>query len=185
MNPAAPVPEMIEPYVRLVLDCVRRPYPYHMVHVVNSDADVRPPRELNPAFYGCFDWHSAVHGHWTLVRAIHLFPDAPWADEVRRALRQNLMEANLKTEADYFRAPGREGFERPYGLAWLLQLAAELREMPDDPDARARSHSLGPLESIAVERFSSWLPKLSHPIRSGEHSQTAFATGLALDWARS
>jgi hypothetical protein len=181
-------PADLEPFVRLALDCVRRPYPYHMVHVVNSDADVRPPRELNPAFYGCFDWHSAVHGHWTLVRAIHLFPGAPWANEARGVLRQNLTEANLKTEADYFGAAGHEGFERPYGLAWLLQLAAELREMRemrDDPDARGWSRSLEPLESIAVKRFGSWLPKLSQPIRAGEHSQTAFAMGLALDWARS
>src|SRR5688572_21395602 len=166
MNPAAPVPEMIEPYVRLALDCVRRPYPYHLVHVVNSDADARPPRELTPAFYGCFDWHSAVHGHWTLVRAIHLFPDAAWADDVREVLAQNLTEQNLESEADYFRAPGREGFERPYGIAWLLQLAAELREFDADSDARAWSGWLAPLECIAVERLSVWLPKLTHPIRS-------------------
>ena len=176
-------PQTIEPYVRLALDGVRRPYPYHMVHVVNSDADVRPARELNPAFYGCFDWHSAVHGHWTLARAIHLIPDATFADEARAALRENLTEANLRKEAEYFRAPGREGFERPYGLAWLLQLVAELREF-EDADARVWQRWIEPLEQIAIERFMTWLPKLPHPIRSGEHSQTAFAMGLAIDYAR-
>ena len=183
MDDAALAPATIEPYVRLALDGVRRPYPYHMVHVVNADADVRPPRETNPAFYGCFDWHSAVHGHWTLVRALHLFPGAPWANEVREALRQNLTQRNLETEADYFRAPGREGFERPYGLAWLLQLVAELREF-EDADARVWQGRIEPLERIAIDRFMTWLPKLTHPIRGGEHSQTAFAMGLAIDYAR-
>jgi hypothetical protein len=183
MTRDALAPETIEPYVRLALDCVRRPYPYHVVHVVNADADVRPPRELNPAFYGCFDWHSAVHGHWTLVRALHLFPSARWSNEVREVLRANLTQQNLQAEADYLRAPGREGFERPYGLAWLLQLVAELREF-EDADARRWQRWIEPLEQIAIERFSTWLPKLTHPIRSGEHSQTAFAMGLAIDYAR-
>jgi hypothetical protein len=150
---------------------------------VNSDADVRPPRELTPAFYGCFDWHSAVHGHWTLARAIHLFPEAPWADEARDVLRQNLTERNLKTEAEYFRAPGHEGFERPYGLAWLLQLTGELREVKD-VHAMNGARWLEPLETIAVHRLCTWLHKLTHPIRSGEHSQTAFAIGLVLDHVR-
>ena len=178
-----PAPETIEPYVRLALEYVRRPYPYHMVHVVNSDADVRPPRELNPAFYGCFDWHSAVHGHWTLARAIHLFPDAPWSHEARAALRENLTESNLKKEAEYLRAEGREGFERPYGLAWLLQLVTELRAI-GEADAMSWARRLAPLETVAVHRLTTWLNKLTHPIRSGEHSQTAFAMGLLLDHLR-
>ena len=183
MNLDGLTPEAIEPYVRLALDAARRPYPYHMVHVVNSDADVRPPRELNPAFYGCFDWHSAVHGHWTLARGIHLFPDAPWADEAQAALRDNLTEANLKREAEYFNAPGREGFERPYGLAWVLQLVAELREIKS-VHAINWARWLRPLEKIADGRLGLCLLQLSHPVRSGEHGQTAFAMGLALDYAR-
>jgi hypothetical protein len=175
---------ILAPFVRLALDCVARHYPYHLVHVANSAEDVRPPRELNPAFCGCFDWHSAVHSHWALVRALSLFPQAPWAGEARSVLSTSLTKSNLAREAEYFRAPGREGFERPYGLAWLLQLAAELHEWSDDSDARSWSASLAPLESIAVERLMVWLPKLSHPIRSGEHSQTAFAMGLALDYSR-
>src|SRR5262245_18886569 len=115
----------IEPYARLALGCIHREFPHHMVHVVTDAGDVRLPRELNPAFYGCFDWHSAVHSHWTLVRALRLFPGDSLAPQVRAALSQNLTEENLRAEADYFRAPGRDGFERPYGLAWLLQLAGE------------------------------------------------------------
>jgi hypothetical protein len=175
---------LLEPFVQLALAGISRHYPYHLVHVVNSDADARPPRELNPAFCGCFDWHSAVHSHWALVRSLRLFPGATWADEVHSALAKSLTESNLAREADYFRAPGREGFERPYGLAWLLQLAAELREWSEDSDSQSWCTWLAPLESVAVERLSAWLPKLSHPIRSGEHSQTAFAMGLALDWSR-
>ncbi len=173
----------IEPFVRLALACIHREFPHHMVHVVANAGEIRRPCELHPAFYGCFDWHSAVHSHWTLVRAVRLFPHAPWVQTVREALARNLTEANLSTETDYLRAPGRDGFERPYGLAWLLQLGAELREF-DDREDRRWLQWLAPLELIAVEQLSSWLPKLAHPIRSGEHSQTSFAMGLALDWAR-
>lgn len=167
----------------LALACVHQEYPNKIAHVMQSDQDVRPPRELTPSFYGCFDWHSAVHGHWLLARLARTFPDAAWAAEARRALGKSLTAQNLAVEAQYVLGEGRETFERPYGLAWLLQLAAELRGW-DDPEARAWSDNLRPLEAVAAERFRSWLPKLSHAIRTGEHSQTAFAFGLALDWAR-
>jgi hypothetical protein len=174
----------VEPFVRLAMECVHRPYPYHLVRVMSSDSDAQPPHQANPAFYGCFDWHSAVHGHWTLVRGIHLHPQAPWAQAARVALAKNLTQSNLAAEAEYLRAPGHEGFERPYGLAWLLQLASELREMAGDPDAGNWLEWLASLQAIAVERLANWLPMLSHPIRSGEHSQTAFALGLVIDSAR-
>jgi hypothetical protein len=178
---AASGPEDLLPFVRLALACVQRPYPYHMVHVVRSDDDVRPPRELNPAFCGCFDWHSAVHSHWTLIRALRVCAGAPWGDEVCSVLWHHFDPSNLASEAHYLRE--RPGFERPYGLAWLLQLCAELREW-NNRGGNEWLRRLEPLESIAVARLSEWLPKLSHPIRSGEHSQTAFAMGLALDWSR-
>jgi hypothetical protein len=168
---------------RLALDCVHREYPNKIAHVLNRDEDARPPRKLTPAFYGCFDWHSAVHGHWLLARLARRYPDAELATRARAALDRSLTEASLEAESAYLEAEGRTSFERPYGLAWLLQLAAELREWPDD-QARRWSAALGPLEQIASSRLREWLPKLSHPIRTGEHSQTAFAFGLALDWAR-
>ena len=144
---------------------------------------MKPPRELTPAFYGCFDWHSSVHGHWLLVRLTRLFPQAPFAAEARRALAQSLTAANIAQEVKYLNAEGRTSFERPYGLAWLLQLAAELKEW-DDPQARQWSATLHPLEQAVIARIAAWLPKLAHPIRTGEHNNTAFGMGLMLDYAR-
>ena len=203
MDSATIDPHAASRFARLALDCVSREYPNHILHLLNADADVRPPRDLTPAFYGCFDWHSAVHGHWLLVRLPRLFPDAEWADEARSQLAAHLTPSNIAAEVEYLSAAGREGFERPYGLAWLLQLAAELREcrsgLPDgtggsvvaDRTGPARqpgpgewSRVLEPLEELAVARLTEWLPRLTYPIRSGEHSQTAFAMGLALDWSR-
>jgi hypothetical protein len=167
----------------LALACVHKEYPNKIAHVMASDADAQPPRQLTPAFYGCFDWHSAVHGHWLLARLTRLHPDAAFAPSARAALATSLTVENLATEAAYLGRKGRETFERPYGLAWLLALAQELREW-DDPQARAWAAALAPLERAAVARLDDWLPKLSYPIREGEHNQTAFAFGLILDWAR-
>ncbi|HEX3578438.1 MAG TPA: DUF2891 domain-containing protein [Thermoanaerobaculia bacterium] len=169
-----------ERFANLALACVHKEYPNKISHNLNSDQDVAPPRTLTPAFYGCYDWHSSVHGHWLLARLARTFPDAPFASAARAALAQSLTADNVAKEAAYLRGEGRASFERPYGLAWLLQLAAELREW-DDPQARELSANLRPLELAANERLATWLPKLSHPIRSGEHSQTAFALGLVID----
>jgi hypothetical protein len=170
-------------FARLALDCVGREYPNKVAHVLASDADVKPPRELTPAFFGCFDWHSSVHGHWLLARLSRTFPLAPFAAEARAALDRSLTGANVAVEVKYLEGPGRASWERPYGLAWLLQLGAELREW-DDPEARKWSRSLAPLEAAAARKFEEWIPKLANPIREGEHSQSAFAFGLVLDWAR-
>jgi len=173
----------VERFARLALDCVHTEYPNKISHVLRGDEDVRPPRELTPAFYGCYDWHSAVHGHWLLARLARRFPQGSFAADARQALAQSLTPEHIAAEVEYLAAEGRKTFERPYGLAWLLQLAAELAEW-DDPEARRWSEILAPLESAAAQRFADWLPKLSHAIRTGEHSQTAFAFGLVLDWAR-
>jgi len=170
-------------FARLALDCVHREYPNKIAHALNSDADVKPPRELTPAFYGCYDWHSSVHGHWLLVRLARLFPDAPFAAEARRALAVSLTAGNIAQEVKYLDDPGRSSFERPYGLAWLLQLAAELREWRD-PQAQQWAVTLRPLEQAAVARVTEWLPKLEHPIRTGEHNNTAFGMGLMLDYPK-
>ncbi len=148
---------------------------------MTSDADARPPRALTPAFYGCFDWHSAVHSHWALVRAVRASPPDSFHVEARRALARSLTPDNVAAELAY--AATRPGFELPYGQAWLLQLAAELASWDDD-DARAWSAALAPLEELAATRLLAWLERLLWPIRSGEHSQSAFATGLLLDWTR-
>src|SRR4029077_16759972 len=172
-----------ERFAKLALACVHKEYPNKISQVLNSDADVASPCKLTPAFCGCYDWHSSVHGHWLLVRLLRTFPNAPFAKAARDALKESLTAENLKAEAAYLRGDGRASFERPYGLAWLLQLCAELREW-DDPQAREMLANLKPPEEPTVERLETWLPKLSHPVRIGEHDQTAFALGLILDYAR-
>jgi len=169
-------------FANLALACVHQEYPNHISHTLQGDADVRPPRELTPSFYGCYDWHSSVHGHWLLARLARLHPDAEFSAAARAALERSLTQESLAGEATYLRGDGRASFERPYGLAWLLQLGAELRTW-DDPQARRWSAALQPLEAVAAERLATWLPKLHYAIRIGEHSQTAFAFGLIRDWA--
>jgi hypothetical protein len=170
-------------FARLALDCIHKEYPNKIAHSLNSDADVKSPRELTPAFYGCYDWHSAVHGHWLLVRLIRVFPHAGFVAEARRELGLSFTAGNIAQEVKYLNAEGRGSFERPYGLAWLLQLAAELKEM-DDAEAKQWYATLHPLEQAVTVRLGSWLPKLEHPIRVGEHANTAFGMGLMLDYAR-
>ncbi|HEX6097688.1 MAG TPA: DUF2891 domain-containing protein [Thermoanaerobaculia bacterium] len=169
-------PESAERFAKLALACVHKEYPNKIAHVLQSDADAKAPRELTPAFYGCYDWHSSVHGHWLLARLARLAPDAPFAAGARAALQQSITPQTIAAEVAYLNGAGRASFERPYGLAWLLQLTGELREANDPLYPTIR-----PLEDAAVERLRTWLPKLSYPVRSGEHSQTAFALGLILD----
>jgi len=181
-------PDHVARFARLALDCVHQEYPNKISHVLQSDTDVAPPRDLAPVFHGCFDWHSSVHGHWLLARLARLYPEADFAPEARAALSHSLTPEKVAAEVAYFQGEDRASFERPYGLAWLLQLAAELREWstaaPGDPEVRGWSEALAPLESVAADRLDDWLPKLYYAIRTGEHSQTAFALGLVLDWAR-
>ena len=115
---------VIEELAQLALDCVHQEYPNHVSHTLQSDADVRPPRELTPAFYGCYDWHSSVHGHWLLARLARLYPHRDFAAKAHAALAQSLSRENLLAESEYIEGKGRRSFERPYGIAWLLQLAA-------------------------------------------------------------
>lgn len=169
-------------FAALPLACVGKEFPNIVHHVMASEQDVERPSKLTPAFYGCFDWHSAVHGHWLLARLARLHPDAPFAAEAKTALANSFTEAKLLQEAAYMAHPDRAGFERPYGHAWLLQLVAELEQW-DDADARQWRQWLRPLEAVSVRRISEWLPKLRYPIRIGEHYQTAFAFGLIHDYA--
>lgn len=173
-----------ERFANLALACVHKEYPNHISHTLNGDADAAPPRKLTPAFYGCYDWHSSVHGHWLLVRLVKTFPDAPFVQSAREALQQSLTAENIAQESVYLRGEGRASFERPYGLAWFLQLAAELKEW-NDLQAKELAVNLHPLEEAVLDRLKNWLPKLSNPVRIGEHDQTAFALGLMLDYAHS
>jgi DUF2891 family protein len=176
-----------ERFARLALACVHKEYPNKIAHSMNSDADVAPPRKLTPAFYGCYDWHSSVHGHWLLVRLARKFPDASFTPDALAALRASMTAENLRQEAAYLNGEGRASFERPYGLAWLLQLVAEVHEWEKQektPFAAELSPNLRPLEDAVKARLKNWLPKLSYPVRIGEHNQTAFSLGLMIDYAR-
>lgn len=178
---------LAERFARLALDCVHREYPNKIAHVLNTDADALTPSRLYPVFYGCFDWHSAVHGHWLLLRLLRMTPQdqmpGALAGEIEAALDRSFTAAGVAGEVAYLQADNRNSFERPYGMAWLLQLTAELREW-DDPRARAWLETLLPLEEVIVGYIAAWLPKLAYPIRLGTHNQSMFAFGLMLDWAR-
>jgi hypothetical protein len=174
-----PGPHSIDPYLRLALDCVHREYPNQVALRLGSDADLKPPRTLTPAFFGCYDWHSAVHAHFLLARAVRL--GSPESARAASALGKSLTAENVARELLFLE--GRPGFERPYGLAWLLALHAELATGETD-DSITLGRTLAPLATLAAGRMEAWLAKLSHPIRSGVHSQTAFAMGLCLDRAR-
>jgi hypothetical protein len=175
-------PEQASHFAALALKCVMREYPNKLDHVMNDDADVKGPRALHPAFFGCFDWHSCVHGHWMLVRLLRLFPDMKEAARIRAALNDNLTPDNLKTEAAYFSRPNSQSFERTYGWAWLIKLAQELNTW-DDADARRWYTNMQPLVNAIVTRLTDFLPKQTYPIRTGVHPNTAFALGFILDYA--
>jgi hypothetical protein len=188
---AAPAPgiaaEQAARFARLALDCAHREYPNKIAHVLNGPADAQPPSQLYPVFYGCYDWHSAVHGHWLLVRLLRTQPEGALPAELRAemiaTLDRSFTVAGVAREVAYLQGEGRESFERPYGLAWFLQLTAELREW-EDPRAQAWLQTLLPLEAAVVALVRSWLPKLAYAIRLGTHNQSMFAFGLMLDWAR-
>lgn len=167
----------------LALKCIAREYPNKLDHTMNDASEVQSPRTLHPAFYGCLDWHSSVHGHWMLARLLRLFPDLPEAGQIRAALNQNLTAPNLRAEVVYLNQANRQSFERTYGWAWLLKLAEELRGW-DDADGKTWSANLQSLVDAIVERYKRFLPRQTYPIRTGVHPNTAFGLAFALDYAR-
>lgn len=166
-----------------VLKSVGREYPNKLDHTMASERDVLGPRALHPAFFGCFDWHSCVHGHWMLVRLLRSYPDLAEGDAIRKVLDEHLAPEAIRVETAYFVDPGHRGFERTYGWAWLLKLAGELKEW-DTPEARRWGAQLQPLTDAVVAQFEAFLPKLTYPNRTGIHPNTAFSLDLALDYAR-
>jgi hypothetical protein len=170
-------------FAGLALKGLKKEYPNKPGHVLNEAADVKSPRALHPAFYGCFDWHSSVHGHWMLVRLLRRFPELPEKQQIRAVLAEHLTAKNLQAEADYFSQPNRRSFERTYGWAWLLKLAEELHNW-DDPEAREWSKNLKPLADTIVASYLAFLPKQTYPIRTGVHPNTAFGLAFALDYGR-
>jgi len=176
--------EQAEGFVKLALAGIDREFPNKTGHVTTGPDDLRTPRAMHPVFYGHFDWHSSVHGHWMLLRLLKRFPDAPFAAEVRRVLKQRLTDVGLKAEADYFQPKENRGFERMYGWAWALRLATELHGW-DDPDGRQWAANLKPLERQLTSLSKEYLPKLDWPVRCGFHPESAFALSQMLDYAHS
>ncbi len=176
-------PQQASAFARLALKNLDKEYPNKPGEVLNSDADLKAPRLAHPAFYGSYDWHSSVHGHWMLVRLLRRFPDLAEGRQIRKVLGDHLTAENLQTEAESFKRPNQASFERTYGWTWFLKLAEELHGW-DDPDGRAWSKNLQPLTEVIVARYLAFLPKQTYPIRTGVHPNTAFGMAFALDYAR-
>ena len=169
----------------LPLHCIRQEYPNKTAHTIEGEADVRlTPRQLHPSFYGCFDWHSSVHGHWMLVRLLKTNPGLSKESAIRATLAESLKPEALAGEVSYFRTYKLANtFERTYGWAWLLKLDEELRAW-DDPQGQQWAGNLQPLTNLIVDLWSTYLPKQTYPNRTGVHPNTAFGLVFALDWAR-
>ncbi len=174
----------VEAFAQLALKNIHREYPNKTGDVLAGPEAVKSPKALHPAFYGCFDWHSSVHGHWMLVKLLKDYPQHPACKSIRDNLAINLTKQNLDAELAYFSAKEHKSFERTYGWAWYLKLVAELDGWDDDQGREWRS-SLKPLESLLVQRTLDYLPKLSYPIRTGVHADTGFGLAFILDYARS
>jgi Protein of unknown function (DUF2891) len=181
-TPSALTPELASKFATLALAHVTREYPNKLDHVLNGPGDLRGPRDLHPIFYGSFDWHSCVHGYWLLTRLYRRFPELPQASSIRELVDRHFTEGNVAGEVEYLRQPLRATFERPYGWAWLLMLAAELARH-DSTEGRRWYTTLSPLADAFVLRFLDFLPRATYPVRVGTHFNTAFALALALEYA--
>jgi Protein of unknown function (DUF2891) len=175
-------PEQASAFARLALKGLCKEYPNKPEHVMAGPGDIKGPQDLHPAFYGSYDWHSSVHGHWMLVRLIRLFPELKEATEVRAVLGAHLSPEKIRVEADYFGRKDSKSFERPYGWAWLLKLAEELNGW-NDADAKVWAKNLRPLADVVVARYLDFFPKQTYPIRTGVHPNTAFGLAFAHDYA--
>lgn len=168
--------------VELPLACINTQYPNKLGQTLGSEKDLQSPQALHPAFYGCFDWHSSVHAHWSLVRLLKKFPKLDRAKEIKEILETSLSKENINKELEYFKVEHNRDYERTYGWAWLLKLSQELYTWDTDMGEEL-SGNIKPLADLIVERYTEFLPKLNYPIRVGEHTNTAFALSFAYDFA--
>ena len=168
--------------INLPLECIVTDYPYKPGETLESKADLVEPMEVHPIFYGCYDWHSAVHGYWSMVTLLQQFPEMHRAQETRKILREKITPENVALELAFFEKSINKSFERTYGWAWLLKLSATLDHW-DDPLAKQLNTNLKPLADLIVHRYKEFLPKLNYPVRVGEHTNTAFGLSLAYDYA--
>ena len=166
----------------LPIKCLQQEYPNKLSQLLLDSTEIASPKTLHPAFYGCFDWHSSVHGHWSLVYLLNHFPNLNSRSEIIQKLQINLSKNNIQQEIYYFSKPHEKSFERTYGWAWLLKLQMEL-DASNDAYAKELAQNLQPLSDVIIERYIEFLPKLNYPIRAGTHSNTAFGMNLAWDYA--
>ena len=174
--------EMANQLATLPLNCIEQEYPNKLGQVIASEEDLQSPASLHPVFYGCFDWHSSVHGHWSLVKLMKEFPNLEKAETIRSLLQKQLSKENIAQEIAYFDKTYNKTYERTYGWAWLLKLHAELYTW-NDPIARELENNLKPLSDLIVKNYMAYLPKLNYPIRVGTHTNTAFGLSFAYDYA--
>ncbi len=174
--------EQANKLAKLPLACINTEYPNKLGQTLGGAKDLQSPKELHPAFYGCFDWHSSVHGHWTLVRLLKQFPELDQAELIKEKLLQSLSKENIQAEIKYFQSEQNKDYERTYGWAWLLKLAEEIYTWESETGVEL-SKNIKPLADLIVERYEEFLPKLIYPVRVGEHTNTAFALSFAHDYA--
>lgn len=182
-DPVVLTTEEANKLVELPLNCINTEYPNKLGQTLENKSAMGEPHELHPAFYGCFDWHSSVHAHWSLVTLLKNFPEIEKKEAVREALKKSLSKENIQGEVKYFKREESDSYERTYGWAWLLKLSEALKTW-DDPLGQELYQNLQPLTEIIVNRFEEFLPKLNYPIRVGEHTNTAFALSFAYDYAK-
>lgn len=175
--------EWAEKLVQLPLHCLEREYPNKLGQVLNDSTELKGPKTLHPTFYGCFDWHSAVHGYWLMVRMLKEYPDLESKNDIRNVLRSGLTKDKIATEIEFFQDKLNSSFERTYGWAWLLKLQQELDSWENDTEAKEWARNLQPLSDMIVDKYEAFLPKLQYPIRTGEHTNTAFGLSFAYDYA--
>ena len=173
--------ESLSHFATLASDCITVEYPNKLNQVLRDETSLRSPRELHPAFYGCFDWHSAVHGHWMLIKLLKDYPDLPGREEISARVFASLDPANIAGEVDYFETASKS-WERTYGWAWLLQLATELHTW-DEPLGDKLASDLAPLTRVVRDRYIDFLPRQEYPVRTGVHPNTAFGLSFAYDYA--
>lgn len=176
--------ESAQKIFELPAHCLTIEYPNKLGQTLGSSEDLKTPKQLRPVFYGCFDWHSSVHGYWSIVSLMEQFPELDHSNEVRNLLNQHLTPENIAVEIHFFQDKNNRNFERTYGWAWLFKLQESLNKWQDD-DARKWASTLQPLTDLLIERYEEYLPKLYYPIRTGTHDNTAFGLSLSLDYARS
>lgn len=175
--------EQVAAFAKLAMRGIEQQFPNKPSNVMRGEQDVLSPKEMHPVFYGCFDWHSSVHGHWLMIRLLKTYPGSSVDAEMRELLNRQLTVEKLLKEAKYFDIDSNKSFERMYGWAWVYRLAAELHEW-DDADGKKWAKNLRPLEQKLVQLAKDYLPKLTFPIRTGQHPDTGFALAQALDYAR-